>query len=146
MQTEKIRSIIIDDDPFIHDLLQDKLNLYLPEVTIMANAFNGKEGLEKIETFQPDLVFLDVEMIDMTGFEMLMQMEKIPFQTIFITSHTHYAIKAIRFNALDYLIKPIDLEELKNAINRYKKNSKENNPQENLKLALQNLKLSLIHI
>jgi two-component system LytT family response regulator len=116
----KIKSLIIDDDPFIMELLQDKLMQHLPEIEIIATANSGTEGLKKIAEFQPDLVFLDVEMLDMTGFEMLSQLKTIQFQTIFITSYNHYAIKAIRFNALDYLLKPIDLGELKKAVKRYK--------------------------
>lgn len=135
----KIKSLIIDDDPFIRDLLQDKLDQYLPEVEVLSMASSGTEGLQKIKTFQPDLIFLDVEMADMTGFEMLTQLEKIDFQTIFITSYSHYAIKAIRFNAMDYLVKPIDLGELKEAINRYKSYAKKNNSSNKIKQALHNL-------
>lgn len=134
-----IRSLIIDDDPFIRELLQDKLEQYFPEVEVLATGNSGNQGLQKIEEFKPDLIFLDVEMADMTGFEMLLQLSNIGFQTIFITSYSHYAIKAIRFNALDYLVKPIDLGELKTAIQRYKKNTANYND-ENLQLALSNLK------
>ena len=77
-------------------------------------------------------------MADMTGFEMLSQLSEINFQTIFITSYSHYAIKAIRFNALDYLLKPIDLGELKKAIKRFKAHNKVELQKENLSLALKN--------
>ena len=99
----------------------DKLTQHFPEIQVIAVAKNGQEGIEKLMKLSPKLVFLDVEMNDMTGFEMLLQLPEIYFKTIFITSYRHYAIKAIRFNALDYLLKPIDLEELKNAISRFKK-------------------------
>jgi two-component system LytT family response regulator len=135
-----IRSLIIDDDPFIRDLLQDKLKQHLPEVEIVATASSGTEGLQKIADHSPDLIFLDVEMEDMTGFEMLTQLEAISFQTIFITSYSHYAIKAIRFNTLDYLVKPFDLGELRNAIQRYKEASNKKISDENLQLALLNKK------
>jgi two-component system LytT family response regulator len=135
----KIKSLIIDDDPFIRDLLQDKLDQYFPEVEVLSMASSGTEGLQKIKTFQPDLIFLDVEMADMTGFEMLAQLVDIKFQTIFITSYSHYAIKAIRFSALDYLVKPIDLGELKEAINRYKSFLKKNTTPKKIKEALHNL-------
>lgn len=140
MKANKIKTLIIDDDPFIRDLLEDKLIQYLPEVELMAMADSGAEGLEKIKTYQPELIFLDVEMADMTGFEMLSKLTEINFQTIFITSYSHYAIKAIRFNALDYLVKPIDLGELKAAIKRYKKKAAENRPTENVRQALFNFK------
>lgn len=67
----QIKSLIIDDDPFIHDLLLDKLNSHLPEVIVRDHAYSGEEGLKMIAAYQPDLIFLDVEMGDMTGFEML---------------------------------------------------------------------------
>lgn len=138
MSSNKIRSLIIDDDPFIRDLLQDKLQQYLPEVEVLGSATSGSQGLAMINEFQPDLIFLDVEMADMTGFEMLAQIEVINFQTIFITSYSHYAIKAIRFNALDYLVKPIDLGELKESIKRYKANIQNNKRPDNVQQALIN--------
>ncbi|PHN02356.1 LytR/AlgR family response regulator transcription factor [Flavilitoribacter nigricans] len=140
MSLKRIRSLIIDDDPFIHNLLRDKLQQHIPQVEVVATANSGEEGLQAIEHFKPEVIFLDVEMPDMTGFEMLQKLNAIPFQIIFITSYRHYAIKAIRFNALDYLTKPIDLGELKNAIKRCRAklgNASENNP---LKQALINLK------
>ena len=112
----------------------------IPEVELLGTASSGAEGLEKIKTLHPDLVFLDVEMADMTGFEMLAQLERISFQTIFITSYSHYAIKAIRFNALDYLVKPVDLGELKAAVRRYKEKRLESASQnENIRQALINM-------
>ncbi len=114
-----IRCIIIDDDPFMRDLLTDKL-AFFDDIEVLITAKDGAEGLEKIEKLKPDLILLDVEMTDMTGFEMLSRLEKINFQTIFVTSYGHYAIKAIRFNALDYLLKPVDLEELKDAVKRFR--------------------------
>lgn len=141
MFLEKIKCLIIDDDPFIRELLQDKLKQYFLDVELLSTACSGREGLQKIATYQPDLIFLDVEMADMTGFEMLAQLSDIKFQTIFITSYSHYAIKAIRFNALDYLLKPIDLGELKKAINRYKSQLKTKPHKENMNLALKNMNM-----
>ncbi|MEM8565984.1 MAG: LytTR family DNA-binding domain-containing protein [Bacteroidota bacterium] len=117
-----IKCLIIDDDPFIRDLMKDKLS-YFNDIELLGIAKNGNEGIEKLRALKPELVFLDVEMTDMTGFEMLAQLGSIDFQTIFVTSYSHYAIKAIRFNALDYLLKPIDLQELKNALSRFRKKS-----------------------
>lgn len=119
----KIKSLIIDDNSFIIDLLTDQLRQYHPDVEVLGVAKSGTEGLEKIKLLKPDLIFLDVEMDDMTGFAMLKQLNEITFQTIFITSYSHYAIKAIRFNALDYLLKPIKKKELAKAIKRHTSNS-----------------------
>lgn len=140
MKEYKIKCLIIDDDPFILELLQDKLNQYIPEVEVLDIASSGNEGLQKISKYQPDLIFLDVEMLDMTGFEMLGQLDEIRFQTIFITSYSHYAIKAIRFNALDYLLKPIDLGELRKSIKRYKSKIKKAPAFDHLQLALHNMR------
>ena len=84
MLPNKIRCLIIDDDAFIRELLQDKIDQYFPEVEVLSTANSGREGLHKIATYKPELVFLDVEMTDMTGFEMLAQLSDINFQTIFI--------------------------------------------------------------
>lgn len=139
MNFDKIRCLIIDDDPFILELLQDKLDQYFPDIIVLSTASSGKEGLQKIKDLNPELLFLDVEMADMTGFEMLSQLSDINFQTIFITSYSHYAIKAIRFNALDYLLKPIDLGELKKAIKRFKTYNNLELRKENFSMALKNL-------
>lgn len=141
MNGKFINSIIVDDDPFIIDILTDHIEHYLPDVKILATATSGFEALQKISTLKPDLIFLDVKMGDMTGFEMLTQINDINFQIIFITSYTNYAIKAIRFNALDYLVKPIDVGELKKAIKRYKQKEQKNDlNNDNLELALQNFR------
>lgn len=136
----QIKSLIIDDDPFIQQLLSDKLTQFFPEVIIMDTASSGREGVKKINYYQPQLLFLYVEMTDMTGFEMLSFLDDISFQTIFITSYSHYAIKAIRFNALDYLVKPIDLGELRQAIRRYKIKAKRKQAPTNVQQAIQNMK------
>lgn len=138
MRSETTTCLIIDDDAFILELLQDKLDQHFPEIEVLSTASNGHEGLEKIAIYAPELIFLDVEMTDMTGFEMLAQLSNISFQVIFITSYSHYAIKAIRFNALDYLLKPIDLGELNKAIKRFKNRTRRKPQNENIALALQN--------
>lgn len=138
MAEQRIKCLIIDDDPFIQDLLKDKLELHLPEVEVLDIANNGAEGVEKIRRHKPEVLFLDVEMGDMTGFEMLNQLDDISFETIFITSFSHYAIKAIRFNALDYLVKPIDLEELKQAVERFKEKQAQSTTGDDVKQALLN--------
>lgn len=138
MPASIIKSLIIEDDPFMIDLLKDKLQQYIPDVQVIETTRLGGEGIQLIEKHQPDLIFLDVELGDMTGFEMLAQVPNIQFETIFVTSYSHYAIKAIRFNALDYLVKPIDLEELKQSIKRYKIEAQQERETSNLKLAIKN--------
>ena len=113
-----IKAIIIDDEVHCVDTLSMLLADCCPQVEVTDICLSAKKGLEAIERSQPDVVFLDIEMPVMNGFEMLENFKKIPFAVIFTTSYDQYAIKAIRFSALDYLLKPIDDEELVNAINK----------------------------
>lgn len=113
-----IKAIIIDDEVHCLDTLSLLLKEYCPDVQIMEQCRSAKRGLEAIEKYKPDLVFLDIEMPAMNGFEMLEQFSEIPFAIIFTTSYDQYAIKAIRFSALDYLLKPIDPNELVSAIKK----------------------------
>ena len=142
----KIKSLIIDDDPFIKSLLGDMITMNFPFVEILDTAKSGKEGIEKIKIHQPDLIFLDVEMTDMTGFEMLSQYENPSFQTIFITSYNHYVLKALRMNALDYLIKPIKFEDLQQAINTCISKLGQKKNSETIKATLNNLEGLILNI
>ena len=113
-----IKSIIIDDEVHCIDTLSILLADYCPEVEVMEKCMSAKKGLEAIEKLKPELVFLDIEMPVMNGFELLEQFKQIPFSVIFTTSYDQYAIKAIRFSALDYLLKPIDPKELIAAVHK----------------------------
>ena len=113
-----IKAIIIDDEVHCIDTLSILLADYCPEVEVMQKCMSAKKGLEAIEELKPDLVFLDIEMPIMNGFELLEQFKQIPFAVIFTTSYDQYAIKAIRFSALDYLLKPIDPKELIAAVHK----------------------------
>jgi two-component system LytT family response regulator len=112
-----LRAIIVDDEPYCCEILAAMLEADCPQVQVVAICRNGEEGLQAIRKHGPDLVFLDVEMPKMNGFEML---EQIPvnFHLIFTTSYDQYALKAIRFSALDYLLKPVDREELRKAVQK----------------------------
>ena len=107
-----IKAIIIDDEAHSRETLGQLLKEYCSPVQLLEKCSSGKEGLQAIEKTKPDLVFLDIEMPLINGFEMLEQIDKINFAIIFITSYDQYAIKAIRFSALDYLLKPIVVKEL----------------------------------
>ena len=113
-----IKAILIDDEVHCIDTLSMLLADYCPEVTVMDKCMSAKKGLEAIDTIKPDLVFLDIEMPVMNGFELLEQFKQIPFSVVFTTSYDQYAIKAIRFSALDYLLKPIDPKELIAAVHK----------------------------
>lgn len=118
---KSLNALIVEDNAFMAEVLRDLLEQHTTDISVAGIATSGKEALQLIATTKPDLVFLDIELPDMTGFEMLQQLNDINFQTIFTTSHSHYAIKAFRFNALDYLIKPIKENELDEAIKRFLK-------------------------
>lgn len=113
-----IKAILIDDEIHCLDTLNMLLADYCPEVEVVEQCVSAKKGLGAIEKYKPEIVFLDIEMPLMNGFEMLEQFKEIPFSVIFTTSYNQYAIKAIRFSALDYLLKPIDHRELVIAVRK----------------------------
>jgi two-component system, LytTR family, response regulator len=113
-----IKAIVIDDEIRCIETICLLLNEYCPDVQVVDQCRSAKKGIEAIEKFKPDLIFLDIEMPIMNGFEMLEQFSGLSFAIIFTTSYDQYAIKAIRFSALDYLLKPIDPKELISAIQK----------------------------
>lgn len=113
-----INAIIIDDEIHCLETLSLLLKEYCPQVQLKEECPSAKKGLETIDKIKPDLVFLDIEMPVMNGFEMLEQFTEIHFAIIFTTSYDQYAIKAIRFSALDYLLKPVDPKELIMAVTK----------------------------
>lgn len=113
--------LLIDDEPRSTRALGALIDKYLEHVEILGTAHSADEGRQLIKALQPHLVFLDVEMPGKSGFDMLQEMELIDFEVIFVTGFDHYAIKAIKFAALDYLVKPVDIDELRNSIERARK-------------------------
>jgi two-component system, LytTR family, response regulator len=120
-----ITAIIIDDEAKGRLALREKLLAYCPQIKIVAEAANGQDALVMIEKYKPHLIFLDIEMPRMNGFEMLNKVPDKNFHIIFTTAYDQYAIKAIKYAAFDYLLKPIDIEELKTAVEKI--DTKENN-------------------
>jgi two-component system LytT family response regulator len=112
-----LKTIIVDDEPYccetITTLLEDN-----PDVKVFAVCHNGSDAIKAIQEYSPDLVFLDVEMPKMNGFEMLEQIPIVNFEIIFTTSYDQYALKAIRLSAIDYLLKPVDENELNQAVQK----------------------------
>jgi two-component system, LytTR family, response regulator len=109
-----IRAIIIDDERLARNELK-KLLLDFPEIEVIAEAANASEGVEKIDSLNPDLVFLDIQMPGKTGFDMLSELEKVP-NVVFTTAYDEYALKAFEVNALDYLLKPVEPKRLADAL------------------------------
>lgn len=110
--------IIIDDETGIRNNLKYQLRLLQPDITIIDEAENVQKGIALLTKHEPDIVFLDIEMPDGTGFEVVKQCPNLKAKVIFITAHNHYAVQAFKVSALDYLLKPIDMEDLENALQK----------------------------
>jgi len=111
-----ITTIIIDDEPKGRLALRQKLSAYCSNIQVVAEAADGREALALIKLHHPQLIFLDIEMPVMNAFEMLNEIKEKDFHVIFTTAYDQYAIKAIKYAAFDYLLKPVDIEELKAAL------------------------------
>lgn len=116
----KIRTVIIEDEPQAREMLTTLLTDYCDGIQVIGEASNVADGVAVIKKLLPDLVFLDIEMPRERGLNLFNYFENIEFETIFTTAYDQYAIEALRLSALDYLLKPIDLEELRNAIDKYR--------------------------
>jgi len=134
-----LTAIIIDDETNSRNALRQKLTNHCTGVSIIAECENGEEGIQSIEEKKPDIVFLDVEMPRMNGFTMLQQLKNKNFEVIFITAYDHYAIKAIKFSALDYLVKPVEVEDLKIAVEKVTQKRSQPVGNNRVELLLQNL-------
>ncbi len=113
-----MRAILIDDEVNALDTLEIELNAYCPNVTIVEKCNGGEAGIIAIKKHNPDIVFLDIEMPWMTGFEMLEQLGEFKLNVVFVTAYNQFAIKAFEVNAVDYLLKPISKEKLINAVEK----------------------------
>lgn len=113
-----MRAILIDDEKNALDVLEMQLNHYCPSVTIVAKCAGGEEGVLAIRQHRPELVFLDIEMPRVNGFDVLAQTNHIAYDVIFTTAYDQFALKAFKYAAVDYLLKPVDVEELQTAIQR----------------------------
>jgi two-component system, LytTR family, response regulator len=111
-----LRAVLIDDDESNLSSLSEKISNHCKQVQVIARCDNPEDGIRAIDELKPDIVFLDIEMPQMNGFVMLQQVTNKNFELIFVTAYDHYAIKAIRSCALDYLVKPVEVEDLKAAV------------------------------
>jgi two-component system LytT family response regulator len=134
-----LRSILIDDEESNISSLTEKLHRHCPQIEIIAACNTAEKAIMAIDSLKPSLVFLDIEMPVMNGFLMLQQLEFKNFELVFTTAYDHYAIKAIRFSALDYLVKPIEIEELKIAVARAEQKREDITSANQLELLLENL-------
>ncbi len=141
INNKTIRTVIVDDDVKSIESLQILIQTYCPTYSIAGTAQNVREGINRINSLHPDLVFLDVEMPDGTGFDLLKLLTDRNFDVVFITAHNKYAINAIKHSALDYLLKPINQEEFLGAVERINTNGKSKSG--NFDVLLENLNHSV---
>jgi len=116
-----LKSVIVEDESASRETLRNYINKYCPDVEILGEADSVKTGLIAIKKYNPDMVFLDVEMPYGNAFDLLDQVEERNFEVIFVTAYDNYAVKALNFSASYYILKPIDIDELINAVDKIKK-------------------------
>src|SRR5687767_10777599 len=113
-----LRCILIDDEKNALEMMEWLLKTYCPEVEIVAMCNSSEQGVDEINKLRPDIVFLDIEMPNMNGFAMLEKFDKLFFDVVFCTAYDQFAIKAFKYSALNYLLKPVDPDDLKATIRR----------------------------
>jgi two-component system LytT family response regulator len=134
-----LKTILIDDEINSLESLEIELTRFCPEVEVIAAYKTAKAGLEGIRHHDPDLVFLDIEMPGMSGFELLREVTDMRFEVIFVTAYDEYAIKAFKVSAMDYLLKPVDVEELQSAVAKVIEKQDHTDPSKKLDVLLTNI-------
>jgi len=138
-----IKAFIIDDVEKARSALKSDIKTYCPTVQVIGEADGVETGLQLIKNTTPDVIFLDIRMSDGSGFDLiakLRQQSSIPFQIIFTTAYDEYAIKAFKFSAIDYLLKPVDHEDLIQAVQKIKTTDLQSSLKENMELLLESMK------
>ncbi len=135
-----IRGIIVEDEKHSRETLRGMLDRYCKNVEIVAETDSYRGGLKEIREHHPDVVFLDIQMPDGSGFRMLEELDEIDFEIIFTTAFDQFAIKAIKYSALDYLLKPIDPEELVRALKKVETKLSNQKVNQNIQVLLDNIK------
>lgn len=137
-----IKTIIADDEPRGINTLKKILELYCPEVQVIATCQDADSAKVKIELLQPDLVFLDIAMPVKTSLAMLAELTSIPFQIIFVTAHSEYSLQAFKYSAVDYLLKPVHEDQLISAVQRVSNRLREKSVNINVETLLHNFRNS----
>lgn len=135
-----MNTILIDDEPGNNENLKNLLQAYCPQVNILAIASDITDASVQIKNHPPDLIFLDIQMGSDSGFDLLSILPERNFEVIFVTAFDHYGIQAIKFSALDYLLKPVDIDELKKAVEKAEKRTEEKRDNLQLDFLISHLK------
>ncbi|HMI07908.1 MAG TPA: LytTR family DNA-binding domain-containing protein [Flavobacterium sp.] len=135
-----ITALLVDDDKHLRTGLKALLDRYTDDIVIVGEAESVKTGIIAIEKLRPQVIFLDIHLSDGTGFDILEKIGKINAHIVFITAHEEYAVKAFRFSALDFLLKPVDFEELQHTIAKIKDATGKTNSFEHIDLLLENIR------
>ena len=143
-----VKAIIVDDEKFCIEVLEELLAAHCPEIEVVSSCQSSEDGMVSIRNHQPEIVFLDIEMPRMNGFDMLKKLLPFHFDVIFTTAYDNYAIRAFKYSALDYLLKPIDSDDLKAAVEKYMHPKTQRNYSAQIDLLVENIRQlnpSLIH-
>lgn len=138
-----IKAILIDDDHHLRTGLKALLERYTDDIAIIGEAESVKTGIEAVQKYKPQVIFLDIHLSDGTGFDMLEKLAtlgRIKAHIVFITAHEQYAVKAFKFSALDFILKPVDFEELQHTIAKIKEVVNQNSSFEHIDLLLENIR------
>ncbi len=133
-----VRTIIIDDEKNALEVMEHQLKRCCPSIEILASCSDPDKGIQAIKRYKPDLIFLDIEMPHKNGFDVLNETKGLGYDVIFTTAYNQFAIKAFKFSALDYLLKPIDVNELKDAVEKVQSKLKNENFQEKVQKLFDN--------
>jgi two-component system LytT family response regulator len=136
----KYKAIIVEDETMNSDFLKHLLREFCPNIEVAGAASNVEDAVSAINTQQPQIVFMDIELQTATGFDVLQQVKDQDFEVIFTTAYDHYAIKAIKFSAIDYLLKPINFEELQQAVNKAIESLQVKEKENKLELLIRNVR------
>jgi two-component system LytT family response regulator len=138
-----MRAILIDDEPIGIRAVKKMLELNCPEVEVVSTCTDADTGRQRIEELKPDVVFLDIQMPEKSGLDMLGEIEEKNFEIIFVTAHNEYILQALQFSAVDYLMKPVDEDRLVEAVQRVKKRLQKDRLNENTETLLHNINKSI---
>jgi two-component system, LytTR family, response regulator len=134
-----LKVVIVEDELHSREALNNLLAEYCPEVNVIAMEADVQEGINAIKVNRPDLIFLDIELQTGSGFEILKKLPHLNFEVIFTTAYEHYALKAIKFSAIDFLLKPVDVDELIEAVEKVRKKRSEESHNRRLEVLLENM-------